>query len=502
MPRQKKSSANHKNKNKNVSSDGHSKVRMHRSKKERTDIMMGNSTSSCEESSSSSQCSSISESLSCSDSTSVKSCDSSSISSSCSSESSRRHGAKKHRRRGGKGYGSYGKAPKKAVGSSAPVREASSKSKTALISGAPTPKATMTILPIESAGSLSVRPITAEEHDSMNLKQVTYRFHIADSLDDLAKATIDSAGNEQPLSFYPGKNINIISGHPDILARAEALRLNPAATIQAMEENPSKFFKPDHIVTSVYVTGHSEMPQLQIKLDNIRSNSHNLSISEAEGGPTQSLVINCEAGNKLNRVRVLKNHYTADDVAMFKRYSASSEADLDAEPHNERSINDVPMISVEYSNEKPHIVIDEIRRSWIKDARCTEEHRNKILAGSMPQDVISRDKNRTNIAFVPRDIYNDYREKCITALRRNRPLSDVAHPFGLVTRAVSSTTKHFRDANVSAMDSESEKKQIWTHPLGLTVGTTTERSKDTATKKVRGAWMDMTVNFASLADLQ
>lgn len=161
------------------------------------------------------------------------------------------------------------------------------------------------------------------------------------------------------------------------------------------------------------------------------------------------------------------------------------------------------MISVEYSQEKPHIVIDEIRRSWIKDPRCSDEHRKTILVGkSMPKDVISRDKNRANIAFVPRDIYNDYREKCITALRRNRPLSDVAHPFGVVTRAVNATTKHFRDANVSAMDAESEKKKIWSHPLGLTVGTTTERSKDTATKKVRGAWMDMTVNFADLSDLQ
>ena len=260
-----------------------------------------------------------------------------------------------------------------------------------------------------------------------------------------------------------------------------------------MSESPEKLATFKDIVTSVYVSGHSEIPRLEIVLDNLKGCADNMSMSDAKDGPTQSCVIRCEGGHQLKNVRFLHNEFSEDDLRYFNRMAQAGAKDIDLSAKEERSMNGVAMVSVQYDPEARHDVIDLIRRKYKYHPECTDAQRRHIAkTKQMPTDILRIDQNHDNVLFVPKHIYDYYRAEHEKTKSRDRPFSAVAHPFGVATRMVNRASNHFANSAKSAM--EIEQKKIWTHPAGINVGAVSSKSSQNSLNKVRQAWLEITVN--------
>lgn len=349
---------------------------------------------------------------------------------------------------------------------------------------------------------LTVRALNPYEHDALNTRQTIYHVFLEGSLNELsARAKEDDEGNEMPLKIFLGENMHIGAAPEDVLSRIEANKLRSDATVDSLRADPSKISDFRDIVTSVYVSGHSEIPRLELVLDNLKGSADRLRASEAKGGYTQSCVIRCEGGNKLENKRVLLNEFDDDDISYFERMSRAGAKEIDLTPKIERpDKNGVEWVSVEFDPSLGHDVIRMIQRDYKNHPDCTENERKLIQRKKIvPESVLKKDKNHDGVILIRTNIYNHYRAICEEKRKRRRPYSDVAHPFGVATRMVHDVRNHFTDTSKNAMHVEAKK--IWTNPVGINIGASSDKSNEQGFKKKRGAYFEITVNHIAVKDL-
>lgn len=349
-----------------------------------------------------------------------------------------------------------------------------------------------------------VKAINSAEHDDLNWSSTTYHIQVEGSLADLAsKAGVDLAGNEKAvLPVFLGNCVTLESASDDVHDRVMSNKMLPDATHEALLSDPALLADHRDVVKRVVVSGHSKFPgTIELALHNIQGSAQRVQYTGSESRPTQSLVIRAQAGERIEGRTVLRNDLTADDIRHLQYYPDATEKNLDSGVAETRGMDGRPSVLVAHSPEKPHIVVDEIRRHWKNDERCTSDMHKymKSNQNKLPLEVLRVSADNEGYVIIPKEIFEDYKKRCSSTLKKSRPLSDVAHPYGGISRVISES--HFRTEKsgsrvASAM--ESERKLYWTHPSGTSVGHVTEQAKQHVINKVHSAWFRVKVFHAPI----
>lgn len=348
-----------------------------------------------------------------------------------------------------------------------------------------------------------VKAINSAELDDMSWGKTSYLFKVESSLNDMReKAGYDSAGNQRPLVIFLGEGVRVEGTTEDIHKRIESNRGLDNATHEHMKKGAAADFS-DHrdVVRRVTVTGHNKFPgTVEVCLDNIQGSADNVQFSSATKGPTQSLVLRAEAGEKFENRTVLRNALSEQDIHHLQYYSNATANSLDDGVMPALARNGVPQVLVPSSDEKPHIVIDDICRHYKDDVRCTDKQRRYIeKKKEIPPDIIYISEDNPGCVIVSKELFEDYKQRCVSSLKKTRPLSDVSNPHGYFTRVIAD--KHFKSGQAmikssSAMDDDGSR--LWDHPEGTQVGLVSAEAKKKVFDKIHCAWFRVNVHHAPI----
>lgn len=356
--------------------------------------------------------------------------------------------------------------------------------------------------PKESALSQRIITMTADEQEEAKRNSTIYRIDVCESLNDMKKRAGSDEKGEKPLVLFLGQGIAVDETTPHVWERINANQKKPEATIQTLSGNPGVLLDPQDVVTGIQVSGKSDIPNLELVLNNIslsgRSTRHSVA-SEADDY-VQHPVVRCEVGQELNKEIIFSSPLSAKDARMYARYGQNGPEQLNRTVYTAIPTAGREMIGLEFDDPNNDLIIERIQSDLLNWPGLTEEERALAVEGKMPDNILHVDSRRPNIVEIPKSLYEETLSKCRTAMKTKVPLSDVAHPFGTLARHASVFENHFSDSNDDDLNAFTQRK-IWSHPRGLDRGANDQAGFQRAMDRCRTAHFIVKVRHASLRDV-
>lgn len=414
------------------------------------------STSSSDESMGSSSYSASSSSESTM-SHSTSSASNSSDSSSSSSSHSR------HRR----GPYSFDKAP--VIGSAAPVGVAP----------------TATLLPVQMWYKDKL------DDAKMKWDKTELLIQVEGSLSDLN--TMGSHDKDGNLLLNLGNGVVIERTTTDIVARMVANR--HLTSQEAMNKDPHKYIQAKDIVRRVRIEyAHSNFPcALSFAFDNIVGSSQGVVHPNSKARQSNHLSFTVQPRETINGRVVLNTPYSSKDALFYQHYAdfdpSNITSDLIASSDflkkdaNGKVIDRIPRCMVPYTEERPHPVVDKIRKH-AKDFLSDEQYAVVKETKELPREILSTSIDCPGYYLVSKEHFDRYAKITADGMRSKHPLSDMAHPAGVVGRI--KYGDFYAKGKTSKMDkpdplSSSVRPSNWLDLEEVYVGRVGSESKKSAT---------------------
>lgn len=325
-----------------------------------------------------------------------------------------------------------------------------------------------------------------------------YLIRVSGSLRQLAKeAGKDHNNKDKPYKVCLDKGITI-----ERCSEFVGKRLDENAqkfSREQLHKNPRKAEDRRDIVKTVDVTGENGFPVgLRLKLNNLMGSASN---SFNDGNTiSRCLVIGMHPNQKFKNHNVMNNRVTDEDLKNIRSFNNSSgslksSSDVSTFPTKD---GEPEMLLVRHPRMDPHMVLKKIELMFEKDPDATEAERRYTHDNKMPPDhIMSRYNKNDSLYKVDKKTFDRYEKKCADEIR-NRPTSDVANPYGHLSRM--GVGGHFRSAKtanagsktINLMESgasvnstqSSDGVASWTDPDGLSVGGLASKSEENAQRNL------------------
>lgn len=339
-------------------------------------------------------------------------------------------------------------------------------------------------------------PVQALYSEAHPWKTTVMTISVNGSLEELDAKKMESGAVLRIL----GDGVRIDRTTPSVRSRiAEKAKVVSQADVQ---KKPLALIKGKDIVREVRViAAHNGYPcALHFRVPNLVASAGEHSFTAADGSETNEACFTLNSGEKLEDHVVFRNDVRPEDIKLMSDYKTFTPQNLDegVKPLGER--NGVSYVSVPYTADKPHPVVDLARRK-IPLEEMTSEQRARYGNG-IPPELLSQSRDWPDQRIMAADLWEKYRDRTAKGMRESNPHSDMAHPVVLVSRLID--TPAYAKGGVASKSAKYDKvtsQGNWLHSSQIYTDRSTPESKASVTSTPRQAWVKLEIRSSEIETL-
>lgn len=284
----------------------------------------------------------------------------------------------------------------------------------------------------------------------------------------------------------------------------ERLTANASLASQSdVQKKPLAYMKARDIVREVRVVGaHNGFPcTLHFRIPNLVASAGQHSFTAADGTATNETCFTLQPGEKPDSHTVFKNDVRPEDVKLLSDYRSFTPQNLSDGVTNIGSRDGINYVSIPYTEEARHPVVDLARRK-IPQEDMTKEQREKYGNG-IPPELLSQSRDWPDRRIMSAQLWEKYRDRTAKGMLESNPHSDVAHPVALVSRVIDAPV-YSKGGMASSKSGKYDKvtsQGHWLHSAQIYADRSTPEAKASVTSTPRQAWVKLEIRSAEIETL-